>query len=202
MNLPYQKIGNSLFICSIESVEKYLSMEQKKAIIASFITPITANNKIQEKIAIRYLLQQIQPFAVLQYHTYKKPYLENSKVWISISHSKDKAAIGLHSAPIGIDIQAIQDKIVGIASKFVHTMDYLPNSTPTTLTIIWAAKESIFKYYSPHYLSFKEDIHILFINNNYLKIAVKLPTTTVLHTVYYSIVEQDYVVCSTSIGSL
>jgi 4'-phosphopantetheinyl transferase len=100
----------------------------------------------------------------LYYDDFGKPHLKDGK-YISITHSYQFSAIIVSNQRVGIDIELQREKIIKIASKFNdddHRFlkkdkkeDYIRK-----LTVIWGAKESIFKIRNERGISFKEHIKV------------------------------------------
>jgi len=113
-------------------------------------------------LSVRHLLKEAgYSDKDLFYNAYGKPLLKNGK-HISISHSYYFSAIALSDQDIGIDIEMVRSKITGIQHKFVNT-DYDSLSDEDLvkqLTIIWSAKEAMYKIYPYGGLSFREHIAI------------------------------------------
>ena len=100
----------------------------------------------------------------LFYDEFGKPHLKDGKQ-ISISHSYEFAGIIISDKLVGIDIEKQREKIHRIAHKFVNEFEnkYIEqqNSDKTrALTIIWGAKESLYKLYATAGLSFEQHIFI------------------------------------------
>lgn len=97
----------------------------------------------------------------LYYNEYGKPLLQD-KNHISISHSYQYAAIIVSNDDVGIDIEKNRPKIVTIQKKFVNTeVDSLSDEDLIRqLTIIWGAKEAMYKIYPYGGLSFHNHIAI------------------------------------------
>ncbi len=115
-------------------------------------------------LSVRHLLAIAQyTDSDLSYTEHGKPKLSDG-VEISITHSYEFAAIILSSKPVGIDIEKQRSKIVRIANKFVSAKEneYLMAVAERirALTIIWGAKESIYKLYGEKGLSFKQHIDV------------------------------------------
>jgi len=91
-----------------------------------------------------------------------KPHLKNGKR-ISITHSFTFSALIISDVEVGIDIEKNREKIKIIQHKFVNFErgfiheddDYIEQ-----LTVIWGAKESLYKIYPHGGLTFKNDIDI------------------------------------------
>lgn len=97
----------------------------------------------------------------LKYNEYGKPLLNDDK-HISITHSFDFAAILISDREAGVDIEKNRDKIVNIQHRFVNTeVDSLSDENLVKqLTVIWGAKESMYKTYPYGGLSFHDHIGI------------------------------------------
>ncbi len=90
-----------------------------------------------------------------------KPHLKDGRK-ITISHSFEFSVIAISDTEIGIDIEKNRDKIQRIASKFIgNEADYLVDEHLTEqLTVIWGAKESLFKIHPDGGLLFIEHLPI------------------------------------------
>lgn len=100
----------------------------------------------------------------LYYDEWGKPHLKDG-THISITHSFDFAGVIFSGKPeVGIDIEKQRDKILRIAHKFTPLNEYrsLANDEALIrkLTMVWTAKESIYKVMSQPGLSFLEHIRI------------------------------------------
>lgn len=99
----------------------------------------------------------------LYYDELGKPHLKDNK-YISITHSFEFTAIIVSEEQVGIDIEKTRDKILKIAEKFTPIEEYrtLANEAAIIrkLTIVWGAKESIYKLYAEPGLSFLQHINI------------------------------------------
>ncbi|HSM64453.1 MAG TPA: 4'-phosphopantetheinyl transferase superfamily protein, partial [Gillisia sp.] len=99
----------------------------------------------------------------LYYDENGKPHLKDGKC-ISITHSFNFTAIIVSEDEVGIDIEKQRDKILKIAEKFTPLEEYhtLANEEALIrkLTIVWGAKESIYKLYAQPGLGFLQHINI------------------------------------------
>ncbi|WP_350289843.1 4'-phosphopantetheinyl transferase superfamily protein [uncultured Croceitalea sp.] len=100
----------------------------------------------------------------LIYNEFGKPHLKDGK-HISITHSHNFTGIIVSSAnEVGIDIEKHRDKILRIAYKFTPIEEYstIANSDARVrkLTAVWGAKESLYKIYAQHGLSFLNHINV------------------------------------------
>ena len=112
-------------------------------------------------LSIRKLLQETaHEDSDLYYDAFGKPHLKN-EIHISITHSFDFSAIVLSDKKIGIDIELRREKIKIIAKKFITSeIDFIQNNDDqiNKLTVIWGAKEAIFKIQNEKGISFKDHI--------------------------------------------
>lgn len=93
-----------------------------------------------------------------------KPHLKDGN-HISITHSHDFTGIIVaHSDEVGMDIELQREKILRIAHKFTPIEEYktLANTEAIIrkLTIVWGAKESLYKIYAQKGLSFFHHIDV------------------------------------------
>lgn len=100
----------------------------------------------------------------LYYDEFGKPHLHD-ETHISITHSHHFSAIIISDETVGIDIELQREKIIRIADKFIISeFDYLKKELPEEyikkLTVIWGAKESIFKIRNEQGISFKDNIQV------------------------------------------
>ena len=115
-------------------------------------------------LSIRHLLQHMGlTDSDLQYDEFGKPHLKEG--YISITHSFTFTAIIISSDTIvGIDIEKQRDKILKIAHKFTPIQEYNTianvDAKIRKLTIVWGAKESLYKIYGKKKLLFLHHIYI------------------------------------------
>ena len=92
-----------------------------------------------------------------------KPHLKDGKK-ISITHSFIFSAIIVSDMEVGIDIEKQRNKILRIANKFTPIEEYRTIANEDALirklTIVWAAKESLYKSFSEKSVSFLQHINV------------------------------------------
>ena len=101
----------------------------------------------------------------LYYDDFGKPHLKDGN-YISITHSHNFTGIIVSETDeVGIDIEMQRDKILKIAHKFTPIEEYktLANAEAMVrkLTIVWGAKESLYKIYAQQGLSFLRHIDVM-----------------------------------------
>lgn len=117
-------------------------------------------------LSIRHLLAEAGYVdSDLYYDDFGKPHLKDGK-YISITHSHHFTGIIVSETDeVGIDIEMQRDKILKIAHKFTPIQEYktLANSEALMrkLTIVWGAKESLYKIYAQQGLSFLRHINVI-----------------------------------------
>ncbi|WBX70919.1 4'-phosphopantetheinyl transferase family protein [Tenacibaculum retecalamus] len=116
-------------------------------------------------LSVRHLLNKFgYTDADLIYDEYGKPHLKDGK-FISITHSFTFSGIIISDdKPVGIDIEKQRDKILKIAHKFTPIEEYKSianhEALVSKLTIVWGAKESLYKIYGKKKLLFLDNIYI------------------------------------------
>jgi len=90
-----------------------------------------------------------------------KPHLKDGKR-ISITHSFEFSAIIVSDFAVGIDLEMNREKILKIAPKFMSEEWAFYDETQSVefLTVIWGAKESLYKIHPDGGLLFKEHLPI------------------------------------------
>ncbi len=116
-------------------------------------------------LSVRHLLREVGYSDIdLFYDEYGKPYLKDG-THISITHSFIFSALIISKKnKVGIDIEKRRDKIVKIAHKFTPIEEYKSianhDALVSKLTIVWGAKESLYKIYGKKKLLFLDHIYI------------------------------------------
>ncbi|NVK52520.1 MAG: 4'-phosphopantetheinyl transferase superfamily protein [Flavobacteriaceae bacterium] len=116
-------------------------------------------------LSIRHLLKEVgYSDTDLTYDEFGKPHLKDGK-HISITHSFTFSGIIISDTnPVGIDIEKQRDKILKIAHKFTPFQEYKTianhDALISKLTIVWGAKESLYKIFGKKQLRFLENIYI------------------------------------------
>ncbi len=99
----------------------------------------------------------------LYYDENGKPHLKDEK-HISITHSFNFAAVIISDFEVGIDIEKQRNKILRIAHKFTPLEEYRTianeDAMMRKLTIVWCAKESLYKSFASPGVSFLENIYV------------------------------------------
>lgn len=91
----------------------------------------------------------------IDYRENGSPYLKESSLHISVSHSRGKVAVIVSEFPVGVDIEFITEKAHRLQNRFLTSQEQTilseslsTNQRTTACVKGWAAKEAAFKYYS------------------------------------------------------
>lgn len=158
--------NTKVFIWKIEE-----SLEELKAGISISENSLTRLNSMKSDLhqkgflSIRHLLKEVNLTDTdLIYDEYGKPHLSDGR-FISITHSFNFTAI-IYSTEnkVGIDIEKQREKILKIAHKFTPVQEYSTianvDAKIRKLTIVWGAKESLYKIYGKKKLLFLHHIYV------------------------------------------
>ncbi len=118
-----------------------------------------------EWISSRILLQQvIDSDFKLSKDEYGKPFLENEKSHISLTHCSKYTAAIVSDKPTGIDIEHINERIHRISDRFMNQKekDSTPDKDDTLYKyLIWCAKEAVYKLYGRKAVDFSTHMNVL-----------------------------------------
>lgn len=125
---------------------------------------IKLDTQRRQFLSIRHLFKEIgYSGADLYYDNKGKPHLYDEN-YISMTHSHNFSGIIVSEQPVGIDIEKQREKILGIANKFTPLEEYrtLANEAAIIrkLTIVWGAKEAVYKLNGTPGLSFLNHIDV------------------------------------------
>jgi len=163
---------------------------------------VTHPHKRLQHLAGRFLLQYLFPdfpYELIQIADTRKPYLPDEQYHFSISHCGDyAAAIVSRESRVGIDVEEPVEKIVRIAGKFtsveerkrISNIEYpISNIEVEELTLIWSAKEVVFKWYGQGEVDFRKDIHLLKRHEGVGRIECRFNKTNTELDIYYAMIE-------------
>lgn len=138
---------------------------------------VTHPHKRLQHLAGRFLLQFLFPdfpYQLIEIADTRKPFLPEAQYQFSISHCGDYAAAIVSSdSRVGLDIEIPVEKISRIMYKFLSAKEHelfnlVPgaetNATALTYnepTLLWSAKESVFKWYGLGGVDFRRHIQLL-----------------------------------------
>lgn len=163
MPLFYQQNINaytSLAVWQISEPEYHFDLK------VPFHRHITHPTKRLQHLAGRYLLPYLFsdfPNHEIEIADTRRPFLPNEQYHFSISHcSNFAAAIVSSSHRVGIDVELLTPRLHKIKHKFLHADELrfvnsqLPHQQLTLLSILWSAKEAMYKWYGAGEVDFSE----------------------------------------------
>lgn len=131
---------------------------------------VTHPHKRLQHLAGRFLLQFLFPdfpYELVQIADTRKPFLPDERYHFSISHCGDFAAAIVSSRNrVGVDVEQPVSKILAIQDKFLAEEEKqlfnIQSSVPDFQlpTLLWSAKESVFKWYGAGGVDFKQHIQL------------------------------------------
>ena len=148
-----------------EILESKLELEKVLNLTESSVARIKGmNSEMHQKgfLSVRHLMRKAgYEDKDLFYTSDGKPHLKDGK-HISISHSFTFSTIAVSDHEIGIDIEKNREKIIKIAPKFVaDEYDFMAEKNLVEfLTVVWGAKESLYKIHPDGGLLFKHHLPI------------------------------------------
>lgn len=123
-----------------------------------------------QHLAGRYLLPLLFadfPLEEIKIADTRKPFLADEKYHFSISHCANYAAVIASSVGrVGVDIELVAPTIEKVAHKFLNAHEHgllsewthLPRLHEQLLTVMWSAKEAIYKWYGDGQVDFRRHI--------------------------------------------
>ena len=121
----------------------------------------------KQKLAVRALLDALfEEKVYLNHHDNGKPYIENSAVNISITHTSKYVAVILNDTEeVGIDCESLDRDFSAVEKKALSEdekddLDDDADERREQLAMYWCAKEAVFKLVSIYNVDFAEQIEI------------------------------------------
>lgn len=133
---------------------------------------VTHPHKRLQHLAGRFLLQYLFPdfpYELIRIADTRKPFLPDEQYHFSISHCGDYAAAIVSSRNrVGIDVEIPGEKVLKLSAKFLSEKECSMSNgvytllTPNSqlLTLLWSAKESVYKWYGLGAVDFRKQIQL------------------------------------------
>lgn len=152
----------------VESEEQLLLLSSISKDELEKLQLIQSAARRKEKLAVRALIDEILDDSLLLDHSDSgRPFLKNSHIEISISHTSRFASIITHSLErVGIDIELLSRNFTSVEKKALskkeieNLCDSDSGNRNLHLAIHWSAKEAIFKRVSVEGVDFSKQILI------------------------------------------
>jgi len=169
MGIFYQhniNAGTKLGIWRIEEPEEfYLRTVPLKRDVSH---PAKRLQHLAGRFLLPYLFRDFPTSEIIIADT-RKPYLADEAYHFSISHCGNYAGvIASNSHRVGIDIELVSPRLYNIAHKFVNDKEKvflkewegMEQMHLQLTTILWSAKEALFKWYGLGQVDFKEHMQL------------------------------------------
>lgn len=168
------------------------------------LNKFSSETRKKEWLSVRVLLyKMLEDEKQISYHSSGRPYLADNSASISISHTKKYVAVIVaKDLQVGIDIERTGERIKRVVHKFVKEEE-LPDQPDKEVadielyTILWSAKETMFKCMDTEAVDFREhlhvDVNVPFFSKPYLTAReTKTPGMQLFH-INYMIQEGEFV---------
>lgn len=153
----------SVYFWKIEECRKDLEILCDNVdITTTHITEIKSDRRACEKLATHLIIAHILGNKAELCHTDEgAPFIKNSHINISISHSAHIVAVAFSSAPVGIDIEHKADKVLRVREKFLNSreLSIIDSNDKIVNMMFWTAKEAVYKIHGKKGINFSNDIY-------------------------------------------
>jgi phosphopantetheinyl transferase len=150
-----------------ERSDELIGLLQLDAGEKALIETLRHSKRYLHWLSSRVLLRQLlhtKRFIQLQSDANRKPVLVNFPHQLSISHSREMAAVIISEEyPVGIDVERIDTKVRRVRHKFLSPSELAALSNPDDieqLITCWCAKEALYKYYGRGQVDFIADLRL------------------------------------------
>ncbi len=169
MPIYYQQNINDFTQLAVWKIEESESFFNQKVTLQQ---QVTHPHKRLQHLAGRYLLPYLYPnfpIELILIADTRKPFLPDESYHFSISHCGDYAAAIVSSTQrVGVDVELVTHRVNKIRHKFLHiseleawNIEILEEEEKfKTLTLLWSAKEALFKWWGRGEVDFSECMHI------------------------------------------
>ncbi len=128
------------------------------------------NEKRQiEFVIVRIMLRKVLPGATILYNLSGAPYIDDDSNFVSVSHSNRFVCL-MHSCfPCGVDVEYIDSRALRVARRFLGSeeLNFIHEDFPARdATLLWSAKESLFKLLKKENIDFAKQLKIQSVENN------------------------------------
>lgn len=169
MPIYFHKIINDFTQLAVWKIEETESFFAQKVTVQQ---QVTHPHKRLQHLAGRFLLPFLYPdfpIELIQIADTRKPFLPNEAYHFSISHCGDYAAAIVSSTQrVGIDVELVTHRVNKIRYKFLHLTELINWNIESledqekfrTLTLLWSAKEAMFKWWGRGDIDFSECMQV------------------------------------------
>jgi len=148
-----------------ESVEELCMLQKPTGDELTSLNATKLKKRKKEFLITRLLISQlVDEQRKICYDAAGRPLFTHSDDSLSISHSKKYSCVMVHNqTPCGVDIEPIDDRVVKVADRFMSAYEQRYIRTELLAahcTLIWCAKEAVYKWYGKGGIRFQRDIII------------------------------------------
>ena len=185
-----------------ESWEELLHRLERREAYLPLLNRYQSESRKTEWLSVRTLLKELTGSeTMIAYHENGVPYLPDSELHISISHTKGYAALLLSPhKPAGIDIEYCSERVHRVKSRFLSAAEFKllgAHLSTHTLLVCWSAKETAFKMIEQQTADIQNDIQIVDYSpsqeNGTIKVQETLTSQSSVFQIAYTITP-DFVV--------
>ncbi len=124
----------------------------------------TSTTRRQEWLSWRlFLREELEQNCKIEYTELGAPYIVDSPLFLSVSHTKKSVAIVLSDTTCAIDMELKSRNFAAVKSRYLtaEECDIISAATnPIALAVAWSAKEAAYKYSAEAALDMTRDITI------------------------------------------
>ncbi len=166
MNIQKIKINDNIDV-AITEIPDMLDFSDSGCFgLRHLATNVRSDNRRSEIITTNLMVKELfGKNCSLRHHQSGAPYLETGNATdtpqISISHCRGMVAIAYSDKAVGVDVEQIEERAARIRER-VQNADELQHTGNSLVlnTILWTAKEALFKLIPENGVDFTKDLHI------------------------------------------
>jgi len=179
-----------------ETVDELITLVNPDKIDLETLAGISHEAKKKEYVAGKNaimqmcLLEKIQ-FGGIEKDEHGKPFLKNHTYEMSLTHTIDYVGVVFSkSRPVGMDIEKPRNQIFKVLNRLcvASEIDWVSDDLEKA-TILWSAKEAMYKLYGKRKVDFKENL-LLEASPNGLTGKIKMPNHEAEHQIYVKNIEE------------
>lgn len=153
-------MSSRLFIEPLRPLEELLGEAAADDLRAT--ESLAAPSRRREALAWRAVVRrEVDRCTRIGYDEWGAPVIEDSPLYISVSHSRHSVAVVVGDAPCAIDIESRTRNFEKVASRYLSAQERALCTHPDFLAVAWCAKECLYKYYRRGGLDLLRDLHII-----------------------------------------
>jgi 4'-phosphopantetheinyl transferase len=149
---------------TVSDLASHLPAHEANTLIKSIAHPQKCIETLAGRVLVKHLVAQAgKEYIGLSKTSENAPFFPNLACHVSISHTAEYAVATLHpESVVGIDIEQARAQIARIAPRLMseEELDFAGDDLQT-LTLIWCAKETLYKIYRKKGLDFRYDMLVL-----------------------------------------